>query len=57
MIKTEHERIQAELDKLINCSLYIKYGYIGVKAEGFRRGIMEAKNVVREVYEKRGNHK
>lgn len=57
MTRTEHECIQAKLDELMNCSLYIKYGYIGVKADGFRYGIMEAKNAVREVYEKRGSKK
>lgn len=57
MTGTEYDYIQAKLDELMNCNLWIKYGYMGAKAGGFRYGIMEAKNIVREVYEKRGNKK
>ena len=51
MTKREHDRIQSALDNELTENLYTKYGYIGIRAEGFRQGILVAKSILHDEYE------
>lgn len=46
MTRAEYDRIQAALLDEMNGNLWVKHGYSGVRADGFRSGVMAAMQIV-----------
>lgn len=52
MTRKEYDRLQRVLSEKLEENLWVKYGYSGLRAEGFRRGILVAKSALCDEFER-----
>ena len=57
MNRQEYNRLQRILSEKIEENLWCKYGYSGRRAEGYKQGILVAKSVLHDEFERQQHKK